>query len=942
MADNTYDTEDYFVEQIQRFVRSVGWGVTLLGVFVLIGWALELEALKGLLPGLATMKANTAIGFIFLGVALYHSLKGSSRISLGLSLLLVVLALLVIIQYAFGWNPGIDEIFFQDTATPEQRFPGRMSGATAINFTLLGGALALIALKRFYAVAQLMALVAAIISLMSLLGYAYGVSALYRLYFYNSIALHTAVGFLLASVAVFLLRPRYALARLFIDRGPGGTLVRRLVPMVIFVPIVIGWLIIAAEQVGLIENAIAVELFVIISIVAFLGVTWWNASAVQKTDLELLKVNRAYRTLSGCNQILIRAEDEALLMQHVCEKIVEEGAYRIARIELDEMFGTSLHIAPAPMSPDYGALRVTELTVPALRTGQPQTAMHIANDPVWREDAAVYGFNTLMVLPIRDNGTIYGTLQVFSADHSFSSTEVDLLKELAGDVGFGIKTLRIRDAHRDAEERLRYQAGLLENIPDAVISTDLDFHIRSWNKGAEHIYGWTEAEVLGKTTSEVLKTRLLDGSSATGERFIERGGWKGEVLEFRRDGTPVNILSSASVVKNAAGEPIGVVGVNRDITELFNVAEVITTFEEKFRALFDEALDVVLILDSQTGHILSANRAATVTLGYDALEIEGQPFSALVPHETVEFLEQVLTQGSVYMPEALRHRNGIIVPMDLTATIIPWEGDKAILVTLRDMTEFQQLTKELFEAEMKRATLEQDRQLVQMREDFIATITHDFRNPLGVIVASSDMVLKYRDKMALSRVFEHMQQILTQALNMRALMEDVLDLSKSRAGKYKLNPEPVDVQAFCRDMIAQFKLVEAKDKPHTFKFAAHGDLRDARMDKEILRRVLSNILSNAIKYSPNGGEISLEIARDGDVVKFLVQDQGIGIPINDLPHVFEPFSRAANTQGIAGTGLGMPIVKERIELHGGSIAIDSVEGQGTTIIIRLPYRSAAK
>jgi signal transduction histidine kinase len=169
---------------------------------------------------------------------------------------------------------------------------------------------------------------------------------------------------------------------------------------------------------------------------------------------------------------------------------------------------------------------------------------------------------------------------------------------------------------------------------------------------------------------------------------------------------------------------------------------------------------------------------------------------------------------------------------------------------------------------------------------------------------------------------------------MNGLLDNVLILGKAKAGKIEFEPTSLDLEAFCHDILEQIQVTDKVG--HRFLFHIEGDLQEALIDERLLRHILVNLLSNAVKYSPAGTTVRLEITRDGYEGIFRVSDTGIGIPEEDQKRLFEPFHRAGNTRGIDGTGLGLTIVKQAVEVHQGTISCESATGVGTTFIVHLP------
>jgi signal transduction histidine kinase len=212
--------------------------------------------------------------------------------------------------------------------------------------------------------------------------------------------------------------------------------------------------------------------------------------------------------------------------------------------------------------------------------------------------------------------------------------------------------------------------------------------------------------------------------------------------------------------------------------------------------------------------------------------------------------------------------------------------------------------------------------------------SHDLRTPLTVISESQNVLRRYFDRLSPEERHHQLSIIDTQVRHMAELLDDVLALSTAQAVKLDFKPSPLDLEAFCRDLFQQMQFTDTIG--HQFIFVAEGDLTHVSMDAKILRHVLINLLSNAIKYSPGGGEVRLALSTHEQEAILRISDQGIGIPAQDQPRIFEAFHRAENARSFAGSGLGLAIVKSSVEAHGGTITFESSQGKGTTFIVRLP------
>lgn len=233
-----------------------------------------------------------------------------------------------------------------------------------------------------------------------------------------------------------------------------------------------------------------------------------------------------------------------------------------------------------------------------------------------------------------------------------------------------------------------------------------------------------------------------------------------------------------------------------------------------------------------------------------------------------------------------------------------------------------------------RLALQEEKELSELKSRFISMVSHEFRTPLTVIRTSAELLERYSHIATEEKRQQYFQRIRAAVRNMSHLMEDVLTIGKAEAGKLQFNPTALNLEQFCYDLIEEMKLGTGSD--YKFVFACQGLCSAAYLDPKLLRSILSNLLSNAVKYSPQGSIIEFRLVCTQDIVRFSIEDHGIGIPLEDQPYLFELFHRAKNVANIRGTGLGLAIVKQSVDLHQGQINFASREGIGTTFHVQLP------
>ncbi|MBW4554148.1 MAG: PAS domain-containing protein [Aphanocapsa sp. GSE-SYN-MK-11-07L] len=267
-----------------------------------------------------------------------------------------------------------------------------------------------------------------------------------------------------------------------------------------------------------------------------------------------------------------------------------------------------------------------------------------------------------------------------------------------------------------------------------------------------------------------------------------------------------------------------------------------------------------------------------------------------------------------------------------SASISPINEQNVILVA-RDITEEHEAAIELQE------DLDREKQLNELKSRFVSMTSHEFRTPLTTILSSVDLLESRSHNWAEARDLKHLERIQTAVKRMTALLNDVLVISKADADRLEFDPTELDIEDYCRNLVEEMQ--PSATAKHQLVFEVKGQCGLVWMDEKLLQHILPNLLSNALKYSPDGGQVFFRLHCQAQAVRFEVQDQGIGIPPSDRDQIFDSFHRARNVGNISGTGLGLAIVKKSVDLHGGTVHIDSQVGEGTTFTVVLPTHRGA-
>jgi len=361
--------------------------------------------------------------------------------------------------------------------------------------------------------------------------------------------------------------------------------------------------------------------------------------------------------------------------------------------------------------------------------------------------------------------------------------------------------------------------------------------------------------------------------------------------------------------------------------------------EERFRSLIENGLDIITVLDQQ-GFIDYESPSIERVLGYKPETLVGKNIIQYIYPEdqdnVLATLNQTIKNGNLALNIEFRfqHQDGSWRILEAVGKAF-FESINScqklsIVVNSRDITERKR-------AEETRHNLERERELSEARFNFVSMMSHEFRNPLGTIITSGELLKNYGHKTTPQQKERCLDRIEDAAQEMMQLLDDILNLSRAEVGQLEFNPQPLYIEEFCQNLVEGLQL--STSPQYSLNLLISGDCTQVCMDEKVLGHILNNLLSNAIKYSPEGGKVQLELVCEKEQAVFLIQDWGIGIPEQEQQQLFESFYRGQNVGNIPGTGLGLCIVKKFVDLHNGKISLKSQVGVGTTFKITLPLHS---
>lgn len=507
------------------------------------------------------------------------------------------------------------------------------------------------------------------------------------------------------------------------------------------------------------------------------------------------------------------------------------------------------------------------------------------------------------------------------------------------------------EVHAEQELRFsnRWRKAILDAASVSFIAADCDGMIRTFNRGAEQLLGYTAAEIIDKQTpaifhlpeevserAEVLTQELGRPVEAGFEAFVAKAveGYvdENEWTYVRKDGSRVKVILTVTAVRDERGRLEGYLGVARDISLLRAQEEKIRVASERTQTILDNAADGIIAI-SEDGLIETFNQAAESIFGWKADDILGQSVNVLMPPAEAAqhdfYLHRFRTERVNRMLGVSRElygvrKNGEQFPIEISLSEIIQEGRSLFIAMARDITERKRIDR--------------------MKSEFIATVSHELRTPLTAISGA----LRLLDSGTLGSLPEQWAKLVhiayANSSRLIHLVNDLLDMEKLVAGKmnFALQYQPLlplvqrcveSNRSLCSEHNVEFALDDS-----ALKFQAQARPVLVQVDGHRFEQVMANLLSNAAKFTRRDAEVVIKLEWESRLARVTVIDRGPGIPAEFRERIFQKFSQAdsSSTKAQRGTGLGLAISKEIVERLGGHIGFDSREGEGSSFFFTLP------
>jgi PAS domain S-box-containing protein len=896
--------------------------------------------------------------------------RGRVLVAVLLASVVLLLGAITLSEYVFGWDIGIDRIFAREVVSLGQPFPGRPSPQTSLNLALFGAALLSFNLGiAKFSVGQGGALVTAANAAVAATGYIFSTRVFYGFPTYApaiGMAVHTATAFVILVVALLAGRPHDGVMSLVTSSTNSARMARRILAAGLVAPPLVG----VATRLGVVAGwydvSVQVSLFALVMVGLILRATWRSARRLEQEELQ---GRRMFEALERVNTELTRAIDERQMFVALIENSSDF-------IGIADASGTPVYVNPAGrrmvgLAPDFPVDRtqIPEYYPPDQRAFASDVIVKsMIERGQWEGETTFRHWQTQKAIPVSD-------------------THFMIRSPITNKVlGMGTITRDISE-HKRLDEELRLaearSSGLISISADAIISIDEAQRITLFNEGAEKIFGYSSAEAVGAPLDMLIPERFrrlhrrhveqFIAGASTARRVGERGAG---IFGLRRNGE--EFPADASISKlDVDGRRILTVAL-RDVTEQKRLQSEIQFIADVASELsgtieYDEILTCIARLavhnlaDFCVIDIVGANggiqRARVASLDPSKAWVcdllQKVRIDNIRPHPVWDVLETKTTflaeclspdmLASMFAPSeevvralrALEPKSLLAAPMvsrgKLVGSIALISTNAAHLYGPREARLAEALAGRAA-LSIENARLYRDAQRAsKAREEVLAIVSHDLRNPLATIAIVSQRLKHVRPNEE-EKIAKTASMIERSAEAMQTLIGDLLDFARIQGGALSIERHAERLGTLVREVVDMLT-AQVSTKNLRLEVDIPPDLPDASCDKSRIAQVLSNLLGNAIKFTPAGGVLRLSARKLERELEISVCDTGPGIKPEDIPTIFERFWQARESRAL-GAGLGLSIAQGIVAAHGGKIWVESQVGVGSTFRFTLPVAHA--
>ena len=497
----------------------------------------------------------------------------------------------------------------------------------------------------------------------------------------------------------------------------------------------------------------------------------------------------------------------------------------------------------------------------------------------------------------------------------------------------------------DYKRKLSIRGQALEFALNGIVITDAlkeDNPIIYYNKAFQKLTGYKKEEILGRNCRFLQgKDRNQEGVKMIRKAIKEGQSCRVQVRNYKKDGTLFWNEVSINPIRAINGEITHFVGIQNDITNRVKAEQEISHLIK----IFNDSLNEIYVFDAESLRFTHANFGAQRTSGYKLAQLyEMTPTDLMYEFSQEEFRKMIEpaisnSRRKVEFETNHRRKDGTTYPVEVHLQSSSLENRTLIVAIIMDISHRRDYTQKLENTvhertEQLRKALVKEKELGELKTKFLSLVSHEFKTPLSAILTSATLVGKYTNEDQQNKRDKHLKSITAEVQHLTSILDDFLSVERLEKGKEVYNMTEFFLSKVVNEVLYSANMLLKTGQ--TINYPLNIEEIRIYQDQKIVALTLTNLLHNAIKYSPENTIIDLEVELCDENVTFRVRDQGIGIPANDQKHIFERYFRAENVLTTQGTGIGLNIVKTHLENLGGSISFESQEGKGSIFTAILP------
>ena len=500
----------------------------------------------------------------------------------------------------------------------------------------------------------------------------------------------------------------------------------------------------------------------------------------------------------------------------------------------------------------------------------------------------------------------------------------------------------------DTKRRLNVRGQALEFALNGIVITDArkkDNPIIYYNKAFQKLTGYNKDEILGKNCRFLQgKDRKQEGLKIIRKAIKEGNSCRVEVRNYKKDGSMFWNEVSINPIRALNGDITHFVGIQNDITQRVKDEQEISHLIK----IFNDSLNEVYVFDAVTLHYTHANFGAQRSSGYKLKElVEMTPIELMPELSKQEFKKRIQSilvnsRKKIEFETIQRRKDGSTYPVEVHMQASSLDQRTLIVAIIMDISHRKDYTqklenKVLERTEQLREALSKEKELGELKTKFLSMVSHEFKTPLSAILTSATLVGKYKETEQQQKREKHLNSIAAEVRHLTAILDDFLSVERLEEGKEVYRFSEFYLSKVVNEVIYSANMLLKTGQK--IEYPLNIEEVKVFQDEKIVALTLTNLLHNAIKYSPENTTIQLGVDIEEDSLKFRIEDEGCGIPKEDQKHIFERYFRAENVLTTQGTGIGLNIVKSHLENLGGHISFESEENKGSVFTAILPLKS---